>query len=249
MSGSDAKRAVQARWLSSTTPSAPARPSSSLKSRPRCGVARSSGNMDGETVAPRRVTAPSGRAHSTSETHRRRVARTTPPLPEARASRGSRGRAGVPERLPDVHDGLGIRIRQRPQQHAVDDAEHRRVGADAQGEDTHHRGGEAGLAAQPAGGVAHVPPEVVQPAPAPDVARAFPNQRRIAQLPPRGPARLRLGDACVTQALTLQLEMEPQFLLQVLLRLTAPEIRPETTAPVRRVHRVSPPPPRRSPAA
>ena len=63
MSGSEAKRLVQAPWPSSTTLSAPPRASSSVKSRPRWGAARSSGNSDGETEAPDSVTAPSGPAH------------------------------------------------------------------------------------------------------------------------------------------------------------------------------------------
>ena len=58
MAGSDAKRLVQAPWLSSTTRSAPMRASCSRKSRPRWGTARNSGNSDGETLAPRRVTPP-----------------------------------------------------------------------------------------------------------------------------------------------------------------------------------------------
>ncbi len=42
---------------------------------------------------------------------------------------------------PDVDDPIGVRIRQRPQQHGVDDAEHRGVGADAerQRQDGDHR--------------------------------------------------------------------------------------------------------------
>ena len=64
MPGSDAKRLVQARWLSSTTRSAPSRASSSVKRRPTWGVVRSRGNSAGETAAPRKVTEPSGPAHS-----------------------------------------------------------------------------------------------------------------------------------------------------------------------------------------
>ena len=63
MSGSDAKRLVQASWLSKTTPSAPTRASSSVKSRPRCGAALNSGNSEGETRAPDSV-APSRLANS-----------------------------------------------------------------------------------------------------------------------------------------------------------------------------------------
>ena len=60
MSGSAAKRVVQVRKLSRTTRCAPRRASSSVKSRPSRGVARSSGKSDGETIAPRRLMGPSG---------------------------------------------------------------------------------------------------------------------------------------------------------------------------------------------
>ena len=40
--------------------------------------------------------------------------------------------AGGGLHLPQVHDAIGVRIRQRPQQHAVDDAEDRGVRADAE---------------------------------------------------------------------------------------------------------------------
>ena len=65
MSGSAAKWLVHARWLSSTTRSAPSRASPSANSRPSRGTARSRGNSAGETAAPRRVMVPSGLAHST----------------------------------------------------------------------------------------------------------------------------------------------------------------------------------------
>lgn len=54
-SGSDAKRLVQARWLSNATRGAPIRASSSRKSRPRCGDTRNSGNSAGDALAPRRA--------------------------------------------------------------------------------------------------------------------------------------------------------------------------------------------------
>ena len=60
MSGSAPKRLVQASKLRRTTWSAPGRASSSTKSRPRCGVARSTANTDGETVRPDSVVEPSG---------------------------------------------------------------------------------------------------------------------------------------------------------------------------------------------
>ena len=84
--------------------------------------------------------------------------RRRPPLPERlqapRSLRRVRRRSGARRRW---------RIGQWPEQHAVDDAEHRRVGADAEREHDHHRGREAGAAAQPANRVAHVASQSVQP--------------------------------------------------------------------------------------
>ena len=57
-SGLDPKRRVQAPWLSSATRSAPVRASVSVKSRPSCGLARSSGNSEGDTHAPLRAISP-----------------------------------------------------------------------------------------------------------------------------------------------------------------------------------------------
>ena len=44
----------------------------------------------------------------------------------------SRPRGNAVRLAPDVDQPIGVRIRQRPQQHGVDDAEHRGVGADAE---------------------------------------------------------------------------------------------------------------------
>ena len=52
--------------------------------------------------------------------------------------------AGGDLRLPQVHDAVGFGIRQRAQEHAVDDAEDRGVRADAEAERQHERDGEPG---------------------------------------------------------------------------------------------------------
>ena len=59
--------------------------------------------------------------------------------------------------LTHAHDRLGVRIRQRPEQHPVDDAEHRRVGADAERQRRQHRQGEGALPGERARRVADVP--------------------------------------------------------------------------------------------
>ena len=56
--------------------------------------------------------------------------------------------AGGDLRLPQVHDAVGFRIRKRPQEHTVDDAENRRVRADAESEREHERDGKSRHAGQ-----------------------------------------------------------------------------------------------------
>ena len=71
----------------------------------------------------------------------------------------------------EKHEVVGPVHRQRPQQEAVGDAEHRRIGADADREREHRREREAGTACEHARAVSHVLPEVVDPARAARVAR------------------------------------------------------------------------------
>jgi hypothetical protein len=63
------------------------------------------------------------------------------------------GRVGV-----DVHEAVGFANRKRPEQYRVDEAEQRRVEADAERERRHGNQGKAGTAAQPPGGEAKVVP-------------------------------------------------------------------------------------------
>ena len=73
-----------------------------------------------------------------------------------------------------MHNRVGVGVRQRPEKHAVNNAERRRRHADTDGENDYHRGGEAGIPPQAADGVAHVPAQVVEPAP--DAAGAIADQ-------------------------------------------------------------------------
>jgi hypothetical protein len=73
------------------------------------------------------------------------------------------GRSGRPP-LADGDEAIGIRIRQRTEQHGIEDAEDRRVRADAEGERHERDRREAGRAPQQPRGVANVPPEVDQQA-------------------------------------------------------------------------------------
>ena len=71
--------------------------------------------------------------------------------------------AARPQRLTDANDRVGIGVRQRPQQDAVDDAEHRGVRAQAQREHQRHAGREPGASPQAADGVAQVTAQVAEP--------------------------------------------------------------------------------------
>jgi len=55
-----------------------------------------------------------------------------------------------------AHDAVGVRVRQGPEEHAVDKAEDRGVRADAQGQRQDRNGGESGAAAQRSEGVSQV---------------------------------------------------------------------------------------------
>ena len=114
---------------------------------------------------------------------------------------------------PDAHDAPGVGIRQRAHQHPVDDAEHRSGDAGAQREDEYHRGLEAGRPPEAADGVAQVPPQIVEPAPAPDVARPLADRGGVTQLPPGRAQGLALREAGVALALPLELQVESDLLL------------------------------------
>ena len=83
-----------------------------------------------------------------------------------------------PQRFADAHDCVGIGVRQRSQQDAVDDAEHRGVRAYAQGEQHYHRGREARTSSQAAESVSCVSPQVIDPACASAVAERLASRIR-----------------------------------------------------------------------
>ena len=73
---------------------------------------------------------------------------------------GEVGLVDAADRVDDPDERVGIGIGQRFDEHAVDDAEDRRGGADAERERQDGRGGEAGLLPQHARRVAKVLPEI-----------------------------------------------------------------------------------------
>ena len=122
-------------------------------------------------------------------------------VPEAHVQRVGPGDDRQPPlrlRAPEAHEAIGIRERQRPQQHRVDDAEDRDVGADADGqrEERHH--GEGGARAQGPHAVADVAPQAQEPAAARRRAEDTRRRRRgtldHAQRPPEHVRRSELGE-------------------------------------------------------
>jgi hypothetical protein len=86
---------------------------------------------------------------------------------------------------PDDHQALVVEERQRTQQHGVDHVEDRDVRADAERKREDGDRAEAGVAAQHAQREGGVLPELLEPDPAPAVARHLPHQQRVAELAAR----------------------------------------------------------------
>jgi hypothetical protein len=81
-----------------------------------------------------------------------------------------------------LDQSIRLRERQRPQHQAADDAEDRGGNADADRQHRHRRNGERAVAdEQRARGVTEILREIVEPAPAPDVARIFAKLQRVAE--------------------------------------------------------------------
>ena len=82
----------------------------------------------------------------------------------------------------EAQQGGGVANVEGAQHHQVEEAEHRHVDADSDGQ--HQDGGhrEAGRLAQHAGGVANVLREAVDPGPAPGLARLFAQVECVAQI-------------------------------------------------------------------
>ena len=66
---------------------------------------------------------------------------------------------------PDHHESIRVAVRQRPQQHAVDDGKDGGVGTDAEREGEQHDDREPGIPAQGAEGITHVGRDQLRPQP------------------------------------------------------------------------------------
>ena len=121
----------------------------------------------------------------------------------------------------DAHEAVGIRIGKRPQQHAVDDAEDRAIGADAERQRQHHHYCEAGILAQHAPRVAQVAPEIFDDIGASHIAAFLLNLGHATQLACGRAARFGGWHAGGQVLLRLLFQMETKFLCEIFLNVAA----------------------------
>src|SRR6185436_14789006 len=104
---------------------------------------------------------------------------------------------------------------QRLQPHGVDHLEDRRVRADPDREREDRDGGESRLPQEQARGVAQILAEPLEPRPAPHLARHFLDRRDVAELAPRGGARLGRVLAALDAIPRRHVEVGAQFVLKL----------------------------------
>jgi len=128
---------------------------------------------------------------------------------------------------PDHRDPVGVRVRQRPQQHAAGHAEHGRAGADAerQRDDRHDR--EARAAAQDAERVADVVQQVLEAASAAHVVPGVLERGQVADAALRLTLRLVGRQAFSRQPIGQQIDMVTKLVVNLAGHRVAPGEGPE----------------------
>jgi hypothetical protein len=92
---------------------------------------------------------------------------------------------------------LRLRIGQRPQQHAVEHTEDRRIRADADGQRQQHGDREPGRPRQPPAYMPHVHQQRFEPLPLPHLAAPLPEKRHVAEIATGGSLGLLARQALV----------------------------------------------------
>ena len=100
------------------------------------------------------------------------------------------GKTALVVRCEQLHETIGVRIRQRPQQHGADHAEDGGRGTDAEREREHGDEGEAGRTPERPDTVRHIAPGVVDPGERARVAMQVLRVCDAAHRAPRGETRL-----------------------------------------------------------
>jgi len=113
-----------------------------------------------------------------------------------------------------MYESIGVVVRQRPEQHRVDDAEDRRVGADPKGKGQHGDSGEAGCLEKGADRVPQVAHDIVEPPKATLIPMHFPHLLDSAEVASRRLARRLRRPPTTHVFVCLQLEMLPNVLFQ-----------------------------------
>jgi hypothetical protein len=143
-----------------------------------------------------------------SEVHRRRQ-------PDV-----ARGHALELRGVPHADQRVRLRICQRPEQDAVDDAEDRRGCADAEGQRSNGGKREGGVPADQAAREAEIFRQKLEPSDTVHLIDLFANQERVPELPPCGRVcRLRRqagADVPVDQQVEMHLELMAGFIVNAL---------------------------------
>ena len=113
------------------------------------------------------------------------------------------------------HEAITIRVRERFEQHAVDDAEDRRVGADAQAEGDDRDGGEARALAKRSRAVFQVLHEVLEPAHTARVTCFFLVLFHGSKVPHRSCTRRLGGHALANVLFGFHLDVKAHFRIEL----------------------------------
>jgi hypothetical protein len=136
---------------------------------------------------------------------------------------GADSTIGGSEILLDINQFLGTRVGQGTKKYSIDNCKDGRGGADAESQGYDCHSGETGIPLELARGVAEVLPENLQPAESPQLAAGFFEPGDVAELTPRGVGSFVGRDALLAQLLLAHGEMKLQLVVQVAVKLPAPE--------------------------
>ena len=128
-----------------------------------------------------------------------------------------------------LHQLPRIPDRQHPEQHRVDQAEDRGVGADTKGQRDHGDDGKAGAPPEHTEPVSQVSPQIVNDAESARVPTFFLDQLDASEGTQSRVARLLRRHARLDVVLDLSFDMEAQLLVHVAVEVRPEEQRPETS--------------------
>ncbi len=141
-----------------------------------------------------------------------------PPHPIVGQGRSTSRVSLAGHRRPDADQTVGIRVRQRPQQHGRNDTEERGGSTDAEREDRHRNRRKCGAPAKTSNGVPQVVGEVFSPAQRPCVAATLLGLSQSPQIKTRPADGFGLIDADVSSGPRLHGQVKRQFVVEIFLR-------------------------------